>query len=67
MLHEFIEAEAPGYQRDIARIVPVGDIDVVVGQHGLRRAAQQRGKVAGHRRHQQHARLAADAVAAEVQ
>ncbi len=57
MLHIFVKAEAALHQRDIARIDPVGDIDVVVGQQGAHRAAQERGEVAGHRRDHQHARL----------
>ena len=43
--------------RNVARIVPVGDVDVVVLQQRLHGAAQQRRKMAGHRRHQQQARL----------
>ncbi len=32
--------------RDVARVVPVGDVDVVLGQHGAHGAAQQRGEMA---------------------
>ncbi len=67
VLHKLVEAESPGQQRDIARVVPVGNVDVMVGQHSLHGPAQQGGEVAGHRGNQQHARLAADAVAAEMQ
>jgi glutathione S-transferase len=54
-------------QRNVARIVPVGDIDVVILQQRFHRAAQQRRKVAGHWRHQQHARLRRRICLAEMQ
>ena len=47
----------PCVERNVARIVPVGDVDVVILQQGLHGAAQQRREMAGHRRHQQHPRL----------
>ena len=43
--------------RNVARVVPVGDVDVVILQQRLHGAAQQRGEMAGHRRHQQQAGL----------
>ena len=41
--------------RDHARIGPVGDVDLVVGEQGLHGVAQQGRVVAGQRRHHQHA------------
>ncbi len=52
-----VEIEAAFGQRHHARIGPVGDVDLMRRQEGLDRAAQQRRVVAGHRRHDQHARL----------
>ena len=49
-----VEIEAALGHRHHARVDPVGDVDVVVGQEGLDRAAQQRGVVARHRRDDQH-------------
>ena len=49
-----VEIEAALRQRHHARVHPVGDVDVVVGQEGFDRAAQQRGVVARHRRDDQH-------------
>ena len=40
-----VEVEAAGLDRHVARVLPVGDVDLVVGQEGLDRAAQQRGEV----------------------
>ena len=57
MIDIFIDAEAARDQRNVAGIVPVGDVNVVIGQHGAHRRPQQRGEVAGQRRYQQHARL----------
>ena len=52
-----VEIEAAGGQRHVARVLPVGDVDLVVGQERLDRAAQERGEVARHGRHQQQARM----------
>ena len=49
-----VEIEAARGDRHHPRIDPVGDVDVVVGQERLDRAAQQRGVVARHRRDDQH-------------
>ena len=57
MVDIFIDAEAARDQRDVARIVPVGDENVMIRKHGTHRRPQQRGEMAGQRRHQQHARL----------
>ena len=40
-----------------AGIFPVGDVDLVVFEHGLDGVAQQRGVVAGQGRHDQHCGL----------
>ncbi len=53
----FVEAEAAFRQRHVANVVPVGDEDVVLRQHGAHGAAQQRGEVARQRCDQQHPRL----------
>jgi len=63
----FVQAEPAVIDRHVAGIVPVGQIDVVIGQQGLHGAAQQRREMAGHRRHQQHPRLAAGPRLAEMQ
>ena len=52
-----VEAEAAGVSAHIAGIVPIGYADVVLRQQRAHQAAQQRGEVAGQRRHDQHARL----------
>ena len=54
-----VEIEAAFGQRHHPRIGPVGDVDLMGRQEGFDRAAQQRRVVAGHRRHDQHARLRA--------
>ena len=57
VLDVFVETEHAGTARHVAHVVPVGDVDVVLGQHGAHGGAQQRGEMAGQRRHHQHARL----------
>ena len=52
-----VEIEAAFGDRHHAGVGPVGDVDLVGRQEGLDGAAQQRGVVAGHRCHDQHARL----------
>ena len=54
---EVVEIKAGRAAADVARIVPISDIDVVLGEHRAHGAAQQCGKMSGHRRHQQHSRL----------
>ena len=61
-----VEAEGAVGQRRVAGVAPVGDVDVVVRQQGLDRAAQQGGEVAGQRRDQQDARLLGIALLAEA-
>ena len=63
----FVEAEAAVLGRNVARIVPVGDVDVMFGEHGAHGGAQQRGEMAGQRRDQQHARLRLVDVLLEMQ
>jgi len=41
-----VEAEPAVYERDIAHVVPIGNIDVVLGQHGAHGAAQERREMA---------------------
>ena len=66
-----VEVEITVAQRNVARVDPVGDVDVVLGQHVGDRAAQQRGVVARHRRDDQHlgvaSRFGGGGVAAEMQ
>ncbi len=52
-----VEIEAPFRERHHAGVDPFGDVDVVIRQERLDRAAQQRRVVAGHRRDDQHLRL----------
>jgi len=56
VLDVVVEAEAAVAEIDVARVVPVGDVDVVLGQHGAHCVTQQGREVARERRHQQHAR-----------
>ena len=51
VIDKLVEAELAMPQADVARVVPVGDIDVMVGENRLRSAAQQGCKVPRHRRH----------------
>ena len=62
-----VEAELALREADVARVVPVGDVDVVVGQQRSHRVAQQRGEVPGERRHDQHAGLARGDILLEIQ
>ena len=52
-----VQVELAVFQRHQARVLPVGDVDLVVLQHGAHGVAQQRGVVARQRRHDQHHRL----------
>ena len=67
VLDVLVEPEPAGRQRHVARVVPVGDVDVVVGEHRAHGVAQQRGEMAGHRRDEEHARLCGRDVLPEVQ
>ena len=53
--------ETAAGQRHIARIFPIGDIDIMRCHHALDRAAQQRREMAGHRRANEQPRLRAAA------
>ena len=53
-----VEVEGPSATGTMRASDPVGDVDVVVGEHGGDGAAQQRGVVAGHRRDDEQLRLA---------
>jgi hypothetical protein len=53
-----VEVELAFGHRHQARVLPVGDVDLVVLQHGAHGVAQQRGVVARQRRHDQHHGLA---------
>ncbi len=67
VLDVLVEAEPPGGERHVARVVPVGDEDVVVGEHRLNGVAQQGREVPRHGREQEHARLHRLDVLPEVQ
>ncbi len=67
MVDVFIEAESAFRQGDVPRVLPVGDIDIVVRQQDGHGAAQQSGEMARHGRHDQHPRLHDVAVFAEPQ
>ena len=67
MLDIFVEAEAAVPDADVARIGPVGDVHVVLGQQHAHRVAQQGREMAGERRHQQHLRLRRRAFLGEAQ
>ena len=54
-----VEIERAGELRHHPRIDPIRDVDLVIGQQRLDRAAQQRGKVPGHWRHEQDRGIAA--------
>ncbi len=49
-----VKAEGALAQRHVPGVGPVGDVDVVVAQQRLDRAAQQGGEMARQRRHQKH-------------
>ena len=62
-----VEAEPAVRERDIAHVVPVGDVDVVLGQHGAHGTAQERREMTRQRRDQEHARLRRVDILLEVQ
>ena len=61
-----VEVELALAGRHQLRVAPIGDVDIRHRQHPLHRAAQQRGIVAGHRRHDQQLRTAFHALAHEA-
>ena len=62
-----VEVEIALGQRHLARVDPVGDVHVVVGQQRLDRAAEQGGEMAAHGRHDQNLGVAPRRVPAEMQ
>ena len=62
-----VDAELALRQRHLARIYPVGDVDVVVAQQRFDRVAQERREMARQRRHHQDAGLGAVDVLGEAQ
>jgi len=42
VLDEVVEAEGALRERHVARIMPIGDVDIMIGQHGVDGGAQQR-------------------------
>ena len=58
VVHIVVQVELALLQRHHARVLPVGDVDLVALQHGAHGVAQQRGVVARQRRHDQHHGLA---------
>ena len=54
VIHVIVEPERTVGERHVAGIMPIGDVDVVVGQQGAHRAAQQRGEMARERRDDEH-------------
>ncbi len=65
--HVLVEAEAARGERHVARVVPVGDVDVVVGEQRAHRGAQQRREVPRQRRDDEHARRRGRAFLAKAQ
>ena len=66
-LDKVVEIEPSVKQRNVARVGPVGQVDVVIGQQGFDGAAQQGREMPGQRRHDQHRRLVARRILAEMQ
>ena len=67
VVHVVLDPEPARRQRHLAGVDPVGDVDVVVAQQRLDRAAQQRGEMPRQRRRHQHPRLRRVHVLGEVQ
>ena len=66
MFDIFIETEAPGFNRHIARIMPVRNVDIMILQQRFRRVAQQGGKMARHGRDEQNLGLRAIRILLEM-
>ena len=62
VVHVVIQVELTLRQGHQAGVFPVGDVDLVVFEHGLDGVAQERGVVARQRSHHQHHRLALELV-----
>ena len=67
VIDEIVEAEMAVSQAHVARIVPIGDVDVVVGEHCFYGAAQQCREVSRHRGDEKDARLGFCEVLLEAQ
>jgi hypothetical protein len=67
VLDIFVDAEAAGGNRHVARIVPVGDEHVMLRQQRAHGRAQERREMAGERRHHENPRLRRRDVLLEVQ
>jgi hypothetical protein len=57
VIDKVVEVEPAVLQTDVTGIVPVGNVDVMIGDQGLRRPAKQGRKMPRHRRYQENARL----------
>jgi hypothetical protein len=57
MIDVLVQAEAAVRQAYVASVVPVGEVDVVLGQQRADSVAQQRREVARQRRDHEHSRL----------
>ena len=62
-----VEAERPLVERDVAGVVPVGEVHVEVGEQRAHGVAQQRREVAGQRRDDEHRGPGPRSVLGEVQ
>ena len=62
-----IEVELAVLQRHVARIDPVGDVDIMMRQQCLYRSTQQGGMVPGHRGHDQQLWIIALGIALEAE
>jgi hypothetical protein len=67
VLDVFVQTESAMRRRNVPHIVPIGNVDVVLGQHGTHGAAQKSGEMTGKRGDQKDPRLGKVAVLAEVQ
>ena len=67
VVDKIVEIEIAGRERHVARIVPIGQVNIVLGQHGRHRPAQERGEMPRHRRDQQHLRLLLRGILGEMQ
>src|SRR5882762_2540932 len=66
-IDEIVETEAPEKERDIPRVGPIGDENIVVRQQGLDGAAQQGREVARERGNDQDDRLVARPILMEME
>jgi hypothetical protein len=67
VLDKVVKVEPAIVQADVPRVMPVGDIDVVVGQQRLHSPTQQRSEMSGQGRHKEHAGLYLCVIPVEVQ